>query len=51
MFSGVFVLSVAGWHGINTMGAPFLLASLTLLGAAAMAAQVRTPRRSAIFGS
>jgi len=51
MFSGVFVLSVAGWHGINTMGAPFLLASLTLLGAAAMAVRARAPTRNAIFGS
>ncbi len=51
MFSGVFVLSVGGWHGINTMGAPFLLASAILLTASAMALGAVQQGPRALFAS
>ncbi len=51
MFSGIFVLTVGGWHGINTMGAPFLLASTVLMAAAAMALRAPKPARDAMIVS
>ena len=51
MFSAVFVLSAGGWHGVNTMGAPFLLASAVLLISAAMAMRAPRPPRDAMIGS
>ncbi len=51
MFSGVFVLTVDGWHGINTMGAAFLLASATLATAAVMATRGSARLQGAMIGS
>ena len=51
LFSGVFYFTVGGWHGINTMGAAFLLASATLATAAIMATQGSARLQGAMIGS
>ena len=46
LFTGIFALSIAGFHGLVLPAAPFLAAMLAMVGAAVLAAWV-TPRNAA----
>jgi DHA1 family tetracycline resistance protein-like MFS transporter len=47
LFTGIFAVSIAGFHGLIVPAAPFLAAMLSMVGAAVLAAWVTAPHREA----